>query len=76
MVIAIEAFDRPHLLRDISQILANEKIAILDVKMQQDNRNRIYGTFTLEITDMEQLSRVIDRIAQVKDVASVRRKQK
>ena len=76
VVIAIEAFDRPHLLRDISQILANEKIAILDVKMQQDNRNRIYGTFTLEITDMEQLSRVIDRIAQVKDVASVRRKQK
>ena len=76
VVIAIEAFDRPHLLRDISQILANEKIAILDVKMQQDNRNRIYGTFTLEITDMEQLSRVIDRIAQVKDVASVRREQK
>ena len=76
VIIAIEAFDRPHLLRDISQILANEKIAILDVKMQQDNRNRIYGTFTLEITDMEQLSRVIDRIAQVKDVASVRRKQK
>ena len=76
VVIAIEAFDRPHLLRDISQILANEKIAILDVKMRQDNRNRIYGTFTLEITDMEQLSRVIDRIAQVKDVSAVRREQK
>ncbi|MDO4643898.1 MAG: bifunctional (p)ppGpp synthetase/guanosine-3',5'-bis(diphosphate) 3'-pyrophosphohydrolase [Cardiobacteriaceae bacterium] len=74
--IAIEAFDRPHLLRDISQILANEKIAILDVKMRQDDRNRIYGTFSLEISDMEQLSRVIDRIAQVKDVASVRRERK
>ncbi|WP_298640734.1 RelA/SpoT family protein [uncultured Cardiobacterium sp.] len=76
VAIAIEAFDRPHLLRDISQILANEKITILDVKMRQDNRNRIYGTFTLEITDMEQLSRVIDRIAQVKDVSAVRREQK
>ena len=74
--IAIEAFDRPHLLRDVSQILANEKIPILDVKMQQDDRNRIYGSFSLEITDMEQLSRVIDRIAQVKDIASVRRVQK
>jgi len=66
----------PHLLRDISQILANEKIPILNVKMQQDNRNRIYGSFSLEITDMEQLSRVIDRIAQVKDIASVRRVQR
>ena len=44
--------------------------------MQQDDRNRIYGSFSLEITDMEQLSRVIDRIAQVKDVAGVRRVQK
>lgn len=73
--IAIEAFDRPHLLRDITQILSNEKIPILNVEMQQDDRNRIYGTFSLEITDMEQLSRAIDRIAQVKDVANVRREQ-
>lgn len=73
--IAIEAFDRPHLLRDISQILSNEKIPILNVAMQQDDRNRIAGTFSLEITDMEQLSRAIDRIAQVKDVANVRREQ-
>ena len=27
--------------------------------MQQDDRNRIYGSFSLEITDMEQLSRVM-----------------
>ncbi|UJF25406.1 bifunctional (p)ppGpp synthetase/guanosine-3',5'-bis(diphosphate) 3'-pyrophosphohydrolase [Suttonella sp. R2A3] len=71
--LAVEAFDRPHLLRDISQILANEKVTIIDVEMEEDGRQRLKGTFTLEIADMRQLSRVIDRIAQVKNVNSVHR---
>lgn len=71
--IGIEAYDRTHILRDISQVLANEKVPILHVDMKQTERQRIAGTFTLEITDMSQLSRIIDRIAQIKDVAEVGR---
>ncbi|MBV7435507.1 bifunctional (p)ppGpp synthetase/guanosine-3',5'-bis(diphosphate) 3'-pyrophosphohydrolase [Cardiobacteriaceae bacterium TAE3-ERU3] len=71
--IAIEAHDRIHLLRDITQIFANEKVTITNVNMGHDDRQRLSGTFTLEVADMAQLSRVIDRVSQVKDVNSVRR---
>lgn len=71
--LAIEAFDRPHLLRDITQILANEKVTIVNVQMQEDGRQRLKGTFTLEVADMSQLARVIDRIAQVKNINRVQR---
>ncbi|MDO5091051.1 MAG: bifunctional (p)ppGpp synthetase/guanosine-3',5'-bis(diphosphate) 3'-pyrophosphohydrolase [Cardiobacteriaceae bacterium] len=71
--IGIEAYDRTHILRDISQVLANEKVPILHVDMQQNERQRLEGIFSLEISDMSQLSRIIDRIAQIKDVADVGR---
>lgn len=71
--IGIEAYDRTHILRDISQVLANEKVPILHVDMKQNERQQIEGVFSLEISDMSQLSRIIDRIAQIKDVANVGR---
>ena len=71
--IGIEAYDRTHILRDISQVLANEKVPILHVDMKQNEHQHIEGIFTLEISDMSQLSRIIDRIAQIRDVANVGR---
>ncbi|SUO93734.1 RelA/SpoT family protein [Suttonella ornithocola] len=73
--IAILAYDRPHVLRDISQVFANERIPILEVKMAQNDRSQLEGRFTLEISDMGQLSRVIDRLLQVKDVQQASRVQ-
>lgn len=74
--LAILAFDRPHILRDISQVVANERIPILHVDMKHNQRHQLEGRFTLEIADMAQLSRLIDRLLQTKDVAEVRRLQK
>lgn len=72
--VIIEAYDRAHILRDITQVLANEKIAITNVKMQQnEDFKRLHGTFSLEICDMEQLSRAIHRIGMIKNVENVRR---
>ena len=71
--IGISAYDRAHILRDISQVLANEKVPITHVDMKQTDRQRIEGVFSLEISDMSQLSRIIDRIAQIRDVADVGR---
>lgn len=71
--LAIIAYDRPHILRDITQVLANERIPILHVKMQQNERSQLEGSLSLEISDMSQLSRLIDRLLQIKNVNEVRR---
>lgn len=71
--IAIQAYDRNGILRDISQVLANEKITINQIDIEQNTRQQIVGTLQVNICDMSQLSRAIDRLAQIKDVEQVRR---
>ena len=73
MDIAILAYDRPHVLRDMTQILANERVSILGVAMEHNDREQLEGKFTVEVSDMGQLSRVIDRLGQIKDVSEVHR---
>ena len=72
--IHVFAGDRKGLLRDISSVFANAEIDVLGVNTQSDLRNdRASMRFTAEVTDMNQLSRVIDRLAQIPDVIDVRR---
>lgn len=71
--LAIDAYDLSPLLREISQVLSNEKIPMTRAKMQADRR--LGGIFSVEISDMEQLSRAIDRLSQIKGVLAVRRIQ-
>ena len=53
---------------------ANAEIDVLGVNTQSDLRNdRASMRFTAEVTDMTQLSWVIDRLAQIPDVLDVRR---
>ncbi|MFA7097685.1 MAG: GTP diphosphokinase [Gammaproteobacteria bacterium] len=73
--VQVEAFDRPGLLRDITSILANEKINVLALTTSTDKdalTARI--DLSIEITDIGQLSRVLDRIAQLPNVREARRK--
>ena len=72
--IHVLAADRKGLLRDISSVFANAEIDVLGVNTQSDRRNeRANMRFTAEVTDMTQLSQVIDRLAQIPDVIDVRR---
>ena len=72
--IHVHANDRKGLLRDISSVFANAEIDVLGVNTQSDRRNeRASMRFTAEVADMAQLSRVIDRLAQIPDVIDVRR---
>ena len=55
-------------------MFANAEIDVIGVNTQSDLKNdRASMRFTAEVTDMNQLSRVIDRLAQVPDVIDVRR---
>ncbi len=72
--IIVMAGDRKGLLRDISSVFANAEIDVLGVNTQSDRRNdRASMRFTAEVSDMNQLSRVMDRLAQIPDVIDVRR---
>jgi GTP pyrophosphokinase len=74
--VQIEAFDRPGLLRDITAIVANEKInmsAVNVITKKQENKAKLLAT--LEIANIDQLSRVLALISQLPNVVEVRRRR-
>ena len=73
--IAVEAYDRSGLLRDITVVLANEKINLNGVNTATDERDGIARmSLTLEISDIGQLSRVLTKIGQLPNVVEAHRK--
>jgi GTP pyrophosphokinase len=73
--ITVEAYDRPGLLRDITAVLANEKINLNGVSTATDERDGIARmSLSLEITDIAQLSRVLTQISQLPNVVEAQRK--
>ncbi len=74
--IAIEAFDRHGLLRDITTLLDREKINVSAMQTLSDkNKNTVQMEATIEVTDFGSLSRVLARLSQLPNVSSVVRKQ-
>ncbi|MEW5769908.1 MAG: ACT domain-containing protein [Pseudomonadota bacterium] len=67
------ASDRSGLLKDVTEILAQEKTNVvrLNTNTQQDTA---YMSFTLEVSDIAQLTRCLARLGQVRGVQSTRRK--
>ncbi len=73
--IMIVAYDRSGLLRDITSILANDQVNVLGANTLTDRETGIARMgLTLEITDVVQLSRVLDKISQLHNVVEAYRK--
>jgi GTP pyrophosphokinase len=73
--IMIVAHDRSGLLRDITSILANEQVNVLGANTLTDRETSIARMgLTLEITDVVQLSRILDKIGQLPNIVEVYRK--
>jgi GTP pyrophosphokinase len=74
--IDVQAFDRRGLVRDVSAALADEKISIRGMSTDTDTRDNVaHMRFSIAITGLPQLSRVLHRIAQVPNVVSARRRK-
>ena len=71
----VSAQDRKGLLGDISAIFTNEELDIVGV-ISRSNRKTDTASmqFTVEIADIRQLSRVLNKIAQLPEVFEVRRR--
>ena len=72
--IAVRAYDRRGLVRDLTDVLAVERLSI---QSMSSTTNRDAGTadvlFTVAVADQEQLHRVLQRLAAVPNVTSTRR---
>ncbi len=73
--VEVLAHERAGLLRDITGLFANEKINVIAVNTQTDKGQYVARmTFTLEIPNVETLSRVLALLDQIPNVMDVRRR--
>jgi len=73
--VEIVAHERAGLLRDITGLLANEKINVLAVNTQTDKGEHVaHMRFVIEIPNVEALSRVLALLDQIPNVMDVRRR--
>ncbi len=74
--IRVQAFDRAGLLNEITGILKDEYINLLDASaVTAGQENLALITATLEVRDAEQFSRVLTRIERLPNVREVRRQK-
>ncbi len=73
--ILIDANGRKDLLRDVTEAITGENVDILAVNTLSDRATATARmTLTIEISNAEQLVRVLNRVARVRDVMKARRK--
>jgi len=71
--VEIVAYDRQGLLKDITEIVAQERINVTRVNTEShDDMARM--AFTLEVRDVDQLHRFLGRVGHVRGVSRARRK--
>ncbi len=74
LTMRVEAMERGGLLKDITTLLANEKIKIASMKSRVDYRRQMtIMDFDLEVSNVEVLPRISKRVEQIRDVMTVKR---
>jgi GTP pyrophosphokinase len=72
--VEVTAYDRAGLLRDITSLLANEKLIVRGMNTVTDRQQVTHMIFTLEIPDITTLSRILALLDQIPNVSGVRRR--
>lgn len=74
LVVRVIANDRSGLLRDITTILANEKVNVLGVSSRSDTKQQLATIdMTIEIYNLQVLARVLAKLNQLPDVIEAKR---
>ncbi len=72
--IAIRAYDRSGLLRDVSQVLLNERINVLAVNTRSNKEdNTATMQLTIEIPGLDALDASLARVSQLPNIIEARR---
>jgi len=73
VAIKIEAWDRQGLLRDIATVVAENRVNMAACQVHvYDDKTAVVST-TVEIDSLSQLSRLMEKLEQVRDVHTVAR---
>ena len=73
--VAVTAYDRPGLLRDITNILADERINVVGVTTNVDKKDHVaHIDLTVEVSGIQTVSRVLSKLQQVTNVTNVERR--
>jgi GTP pyrophosphokinase len=71
----VSAWDRTGLLRDVTTLLAAEKVNVVAVQTRSDKRSsQARMELTVEISDLQQLSRLLDKLTRLRNVIEAGRK--
>ena len=74
--IQVLAYDRQGLLRDVTQILTNSRVNVLAVNTMTDVKDHMARmNLTVEVIDTGQLSDMLERIRQLRNVVEANRKE-
>jgi GTP pyrophosphokinase len=74
--VQIRAFDRQGLLRDVAALLSNESVNIIAVNTQSDKKSHTANMLlTMEVNDLNKLSKILYKINSLPNVLEVRRKR-
>jgi len=69
--IAIEAYDRQGLLRDVTEVLANARINVLGIQTQSNQKSHTATMrLTVEVQNLGSLSRLLERLNRLKNISS------
>jgi GTP pyrophosphokinase len=75
VAVHIDAWDRVGLLRDITTLVAEEKVNMVGVRTQEEEDGRIAIHVTLETMGLQQLSRLLSKLEGIRGVQKVSRKR-
>jgi GTP pyrophosphokinase len=71
--VRIKAYDRNGLMRDVSTMISEEGINIVSVKVDVNKKNLAIFELILEVRDLAQLSRILDRLESLANVLEAQR---
>ncbi|MGO2012164.1 MAG: GTP diphosphokinase [Pseudoalteromonas sp.] len=76
LTIKVEADDRPGILRDISSILANEKVNVLNMNVNTlEDKQLALFTMQVEVHDLSSTNRLLSKLQQIDGVHNAKRGQ-
>ena len=73
IAIRIEAYDRPALLSEITNVVAENKVNIIAANVRTNSDHTATIQATLQVASVAQLAKVLSRIEQIRDVHTVQR---
>lgn len=72
--IIVDAYDRPGLVRDVTTLIANERINLIAMTtLTNRTENSAHITLTIETQGLQFLSKILDRIKQIPNVLEAKR---